>query len=155
MLCKCLLAAISFTSLASCTQLSTVLTAENGCSKLWQPGKKLLTALTAETNCRQFWMLKPAVNSRKNVNGFGSLGSLILEAHRPPPPPGIPSITFDWEFGNAIETNITVVQPETLKKITVKFSKRLPHHLATIFWPDPHYRVVFWLVCPSPWVDAP
>ena len=38
---------------------------------------------------------------------------------------------IDWEIRNKY-----VVQPDTLKKITVEFSERLQHHLATIFCPD-------------------
>ena len=43
---------------------------------------------------------------------------------------------MDVEIKNEIERNCTVVQPDTLKKIIVKFSKRLQRHLATLFCPD-------------------
>ena len=48
----------------------------------------------------------------------------------------MPRITLDVEIKNEIERNCTVVQPDTLKKIIVKFSKRLQRHLATLFCPD-------------------
>ena len=71
---------------------------------------------------------------------FGSicdgLKSQTLKAHQTPPHSSpwrylelhTKKLTEKWY--------ITVVQPDTLKKITVDFSKQLQRHLATKFYPD-------------------
>ena len=73
-------------------------------------------------------------------------GSLIHKANRPPPlnPLSPPGCTFD-HFCESHCARLSQILPGTLKKITVKFSKRLQRHLTNIFYPDvlvAHYNYI-------------